>query len=324
MNINISKINYAGGGSSGGGGASGGEFTFDLASIGWDDNDMNAYIKRVEEDIEYTKENPKTAYNASHFVFGKKQFSTYETNKFSGAYKLTYIPYIDISNLTTLHNMFSQCYALQMINGIERWDTSNITSLENIFNECNSLEHIDISNWNISNVTAINNLFNGCKSISSTLNLSKWDTSKVIGMRNAFNGLYSISEINLSGWDFSNVDCSVTLRNGLNAMFANLLSRPTINLSNCKMDKLSSMGNMFDSYSNNVIFDGVVLPKINLEDWGLNKATLSLTTLTGVLNALPDLTNDGVSYTCKLGATNLNQLTDEQKLIATNKGWILS
>jgi hypothetical protein len=50
----------------------------------------------------------------------------------------------------------------------------------------------------------------------------------------------------------------------------------------------------------------------------------TLDTVLGILNALPDITGDGLSLTCKLGTQDLAQLTDEQKAIGTSKGWTLA
>ena len=68
--------------------------------------------------------------------------------------------------------------------------------------------------------------------------------------------------------------------------------------------------------------NGAILPKINLTDWELNYCPLTVESLESVLNALPQL-DDGESYTCSLGSTNLAKLSDQQKAIATNKHWTL-
>ena len=47
------------------------------------------------------------------------------------------------------------------------------------------------------------------------------------------------------------------------------------------------------------------------------------TLVNGVLNNLVDLTGQ-TSQTLTLGSTNLNKLTEEDKLIAVNKNWILA
>lgn len=48
--------------------------------------------------------------------------------------------------------------------------------------------------------------------------------------------------------------------------------------------------------------------------------------LMSIINALQDKTSDtsGTSWVCTLGATNLTKLTDEEKLVATRKGWSLA
>ena len=66
-----------------------------------------------------------------------------------------------------------------------------------------------------------------------------------------------------------------------------------------------------------------ILPKIDLSSWGLNYCPLTVDSLVSVLNALQQL-DEGTSYTCTIGSTNLAKLTDEQKAIATNKGWTLN
>ena len=74
----------------------------------------------------------------------------------------------------------------------------------------------------------------------------------------------------------------------------------------------------------NLIVDSTILPKINLNTWGLSTCTaLTIVSLESVLNALQQL-SEGESYTCSLGATNLAKLTDDQLAIATSKGWTLS
>lgn len=46
--------------------------------------------------------------------------------------------------------------------------------------------------------------------------------------------------------------------------------------------------------------------------------------LLSILNALKDYSSSTSSWVCTLGTTNLEKLTDEQKAIATEKGWTLA
>ena len=58
--------------------------------------------------------------------------------------------------------------------------------------------------------------------------------------------------------------------------------------------------------------------------WDLDTCTaLTVDSLVSVLNALQQL-DEGTSYTCTIGSDNLAKLSDQQKAIATNKGWTLN
>ena len=46
--------------------------------------------------------------------------------------------------------------------------------------------------------------------------------------------------------------------------------------------------------------------------------------LMSIINALKDYSGSGTTYTVTLGTTNLEKLTDEEKAIATRKGWTLA
>ena len=57
-----------------------------------------------------------------------------------------------------------------------------------------------------------------------------------------------------------------------------------------------------------------------------NAPTLTVQSLMNVINILYDCRANGetTTRTVTLGTTNLNKLTDEQKAVATNKGWDLT
>ena len=92
---------------------------------------------------------------------------------------------------------------------------------------------------------------------------------------------------------------------------------------------MSQMSNILDTFNGctsltDLNMNGAILPKINLNRWGLDSCTaLTVDSLVSVLNALPQL-DEGTSYTCTIGSTNLAKLSDEQKAIATNKGYMLT
>lgn len=127
--------------------------------------------------------------------------------------------------------------------------------------------------------------------------------------------------LDLSGWDFN----SITGTTSVSSMFGFASDIKSVNLTNAKMDKMSNMNNMWQyAYTTEIILDGVTLPKVAM-NWDGNYAHKhTLETVLGILNALPDITSDGLTLTCKLGTQDLAQLTDEQKAIGTSKGWTLA
>ena len=75
------------------------------------------------------------------------------------------------------------------------------------------------------------------------------------------------------------------------------------------------------SYAYGVYYVGTY-PNFELE-LQLNDTNLTRNCLLEMLNNLIDLTGASAK-TLTLGAKNLAKLTDEEKLIATNKNWILA
>lgn len=72
----------------------------------------------------------------------------------------------------------------------------------------------------------------------------------------------------------------------------------------------------------NIQFEGNICTNIDFH-WSKK---LTHDSLINIVNCLKDYSDDtsGATYTCNFGDTNLAKLTDEEKLIATNKGWTLA
>ena len=198
---------------------------------------------------------------------------------------------ISIIGLTTMANMFDNSATAGIVN-INGWDTSNVTDMRYTFHYCKKLTSLDIGGWNVSNVTNMDSMFDGCTNITS-IDLSNWNVSNVTNMGWMFNSCSNLTSIDLSTWNMNNVTNMSYMFNG------------------CKV--LTDLN-----------MNGAILPKIDLTNWGLDTCTaLTVDSLVSVINALPQL-DSGTSYTCTIGSTNLAKLTDEQKAIATNKGWTLN
>ena len=173
---------------------------------------------------------------------------------------------------------------------------------------------------NVSDPTAKYVVPNGMKfARSSAFNAEGLDVSQVTNMSYMFDSCRGLTSIDLSGLDTSKVT-------NMSYMFDSCDSLTSLNLSGLNLSKVTSMSYMFNGCYNltTINMDGAILPKMNLTDWILYLRTkLTAESLVSIINALQQL-DEGESYTCQLGADNLAKLTDEQKAIATNKGWTLN
>lgn len=204
---------------------------------------------------------------------------------------LTSVPEIDCSNVTYLENAFRGCSKLKNISLL---NTGNVTNMSYLFYECSSLT--SIPELDCSSCTSLQHSFRNCVKVE---NISILNTGKVTNMQYAFYncmGLTSLPEIDCS---------SVTVINYM--LFPNN--------GNGNLTTLGGFKNL-----------GAKSSWTNTSNYFLEKQpNLTHESLMNVINGLYDRKSAGYStVTLKFGSTNLAKLTDEEKAIATNKGWTLS
>ena len=169
-----------------------------------------------------------------------------------------------------------------------KYDTSKVTNFSSAFYQCQKL--IKCPNIDMTSATNASYMFYYCTALR---NIPFFNTPNLSNMSNMFNNCNNLKSIPL-------LDCS----------------------------RVSSMSTMFGWSSIYSLTDlgGFKNLKINFTD-GLNKLpNLTVQSLMNVINNLYDFRANGESTTrtLTLGTTNLNKLTDEQKAVATNKGWNLN
>ena len=161
---------------------------------------------------------------------------------FQGCVNLTSIEgieYLNTSQVTDMHNMFSECSRLQTTD-FSGFDTRKVKNMSYMFYNCGSLKSLDISNFNTSEVTDMRGMFESCIGLTS-LDLSHLNTSKVSVMASMFRSCINLLSVNLSGWDTRNV-ISMT------SMFRRCHSLKTLDLSGFDTrEKTCSMGDMFNT-----------------------------------------------------------------------------
>lgn len=219
----------------------------------------------------------------------------------------------DTSNVTSMRSAFAQIPNLKSVNFAD-WDVSNVTVFYAMFDVSRKIENIDMSKWDTSSATNIGWMFNGNN--LKSLDVSNFNTSKVTNMFAMFSGSQSLTRLDISNFDTSNVlDFGRVF-----SYWKNVCEE--LNISGLNLSKVTSIEGAFMSSSFKVIrCDGLKLPNIDMSNIGLSDSTeLTVDSIVGLLNALPQ---SDKGYSFQIGSANIAKLTDEQKAIATNKGWTL-
>ena len=223
---------------------------------------------------------------------GKCGYST--ATSFKGA-----IAFDATSNVTDMYSMFYNCSRLV---SVPLFDTSNVTDMHYMFYNCSRLVSVPL--FDTSNVTDMYSMFTGCSSLTS---VPLFDTSNVTNMNNMFNGCSSLTSVPL--FDTSNVTNMNNMFNGCSS----LTSVPLFDTSN-----VTNMSNMFYGCSN--------LETIHMKNIGvsLNIHYSTKFTREALVEIIGNLKTVTSTKTLTMGSTNLAKLTDEDKSVATSKGWTLA
>ena len=193
---------------------------------------------------------------------------------------------LDTSNAISIGYMFYFCSSSTIL-GINNFNTSKVTNMNRVFYYAQSLETLDLSNWDTKKVSDMSYMFSNCSGLIE-LNLSNWDVSAVSTMSYMFQYCRNLTILDLSGWDISKITASYMV----SSMFSECPK-----LADFKAPKNINVNMSFSSCTQ-----------------------LTHDSLMSIINNLATVTT---TKTLTLGSTNLAKLTDDEKAIATNKGWTL-
>lgn len=252
-------------------------------------------------------------YNTRYVIW---YYSTQNINAYNSTVPQNSTIYAIMKNfdITTNFNTLSAVYKLECIKFINTVFRNNFL----FFNSNYNLVKIE------GLVTKTNNLQgSGTGTFQSDWNLKELDLTADYNveyrLRNTFSGCYNLKIYDLE--DF-NIDISkaITLWSFL----------PT----QTKKIKRFSLKNINISSNNNWIYslnglhsleDIEIVDEIKVSGININQCySLTHSTLIKILNALYDYSEQEDVYQITLGGFNLNKLSDEEKAIATEKGWTLS
>ena len=175
---------------------------------------------------------------------------------FNGQASLLSVDYLDISNLTSLKQLFFQCSNVTSIY-TGNWDTSNITDMYGTFGYCSKLTSIDVSHFDTRNVTNMLGLFYE-NNLIKALDVSNFNTANVKNMNSMFLGCNNLTSLDVSSFDTSNVE-------NMTGMFRYCNSLKKLDISNFDVSKVTAISQMFSNCQ--------VLSSLNLGNCNLNKAT---------------------------------------------------
>lgn len=115
--------------------------------------------------------------------------------------EVTAIDIPNLSSVTSLSRMFSNCTSMIGVGANWNWDTSNISNMSYLFSNTHYFNQ-DIGNWNTSNVTNMSYMLNG--NFYFNQDIGNWDTSSVTNMRGLFLNARNFNQ-DIGEWDTSNV-----------------------------------------------------------------------------------------------------------------------
>ena len=157
------------------------------------------------------------------------------------------------SGVTDMNHMFSDCENLKTLD-VSNFNTINVTDMGYMFNYCSSLKTLDVSNFNTINVTNMGYMFKSCSSLKN-LDLSNFNTSNVTNMYNMFLLCRTLTSLDLSNFNTINVSL-------MNYMFQGCNSLTTVKVINCdestKNKILTQLQTDLKSYTWTLGDDGII------------------------------------------------------------------
>ena len=184
-----------------------------------------------------------------------------------------------------------------------------LTNCNHMFYQCERLLSIPL--FDTSNVTDMGGMFYGCKKLKT---IPKLDTSKVTNMDGMFE--YCTSLTTIPQLDTSNVT-------HMYGTFTGCTSLKSIPMLDCR--SVTHIDELFGVHYIDTLTDlgGFLNLQVSLYDSLDHLPNLTVQSIMNVIDGLYGFIGNFDPRYLDLGPANLNKLTDEQKAVATNKGWVL-
>ena len=254
---------------------------------------MAMYLGSKKVAVTNTVEKQVPSMKAFFEAGGKCQGST--ATSFEGCWQFG-----DTTNVTNMSNMFSNCSNLTTV---PLFDTKNVRNMRYMFSHCYKLT--TVPQFDTSKVTNMYSMLNYCYKLTT---VPQFDTSNVTNMASMFSSCSNLTTVPL--FDTKNV----TDMNSMLSYCTNLTTVPQFDTSN-----VTNMASMFSGCSS---LEEIHMININANLEISPSTKFTREALLEIIGNLKAQTSGSKKLT--MGATNLAKLTEEDKAIATNKGWTLA
>jgi surface protein len=220
---------------------------------------------------------------------------------FHNCYSLQSVPLFNTINVTNMQSMFQNCFSLQ---SVPLFNTSNVTNMTNIFYNCYSLQSVPL--FNTSNVTNMSYMFQNCYSLQS---VPLFNTTNVANMAYMFNSCYSLQ--------------SVPLFNTINVTNMTYMFQNCVSLNFIPAFITTAVTTDFTTFANGSTSINRILMSFN-RTVALQNCQLSRDALVEIFTNLVKRTSTTSATIDITGNWGASALTSADRLIATNKNWVIT
>ena len=161
---------------------------------------------------------------------------------------------INTSNVNNMISMFENMYSLENLN-LGDFNTDSLIYPASLFSNVRSLQQLDVSSMNTSNVISMKSMFSGMESLQS-LDLSNFDTSNVESMEYMFYGDKNLQSLNITSFNvLKTYGSSGDISGGMTSMFEDCESLTELDLSSFDTSNVGGMARMFKNMKSIVELD---------------------------------------------------------------------
>lgn len=144
--------------------------------------------------------------------------------------------------------VFSNYTGTELNYELENIDSSNMMRFANMFSYCSNLISVDLKNIVASNMNDgnANNFFLNCSSLTTITNMENLINTNILQVGGFFQNCSSLTELNLQGWNTSNVESTTNMFYGCTRLMK-------IDMRDCEFTNVAEYTSMFGYQSSNYV-----------------------------------------------------------------------